>query len=75
VTGGPFRVTRNPIYIALVLAFAGTGAMTAAGWLILLVPVLLLLLDLGVVRGEERYLARRFGPDYLAYARRVRRWL
>jgi protein-S-isoprenylcysteine O-methyltransferase Ste14 len=75
VTSGPFRRTRNPIYIALLLAFAAIAVMTASGWLMLLVPVLFVLLDRGVVRGEESYLARRFGPEYLAYARCVRRWL
>ncbi len=75
VTGGPFRWSRNPIYIAVVLSFAGIAVMTASGWLMLLTPVLFVLLDRGVTRAEERYLSERFGEDYLSYAHRVRRWL
>lgn len=75
VRAGPFRYTRNPIYAALVLVLAGIAVQTASGWLMLLVPVLFLLLNYGVVRPEEHYLSRKFGDDYLAYMKQVRRWL
>jgi protein-S-isoprenylcysteine O-methyltransferase Ste14 len=75
VNTGPFRFTRNPIYVALVLVLAAIAMQTASGWLMLFVPVLFLLLDLGVIRGEERYLLAKFGEDYRAYMRQVRRWL
>lgn len=75
VRAGPFRFTRNPIYVGLVLVLAGLAALTASGWLALFVPVLFLLLDRGVVRGEERYLTGKFGEEYVAYTRDVRRWI
>jgi protein-S-isoprenylcysteine O-methyltransferase Ste14 len=75
VNTGPFRFTRNPIYVALVLVLAAIAIQTASGWLMLFVPVLFLLLDRGVVRAEERYLSTKFGEDYLAYMRQVRRWI
>lgn len=75
VTTGPFRYTRNPIYIAMLLALAGIAAMTASGWLLLFVPILFLLLNYGVVRPEELYLSQKFGDDYLSYMQGVRRWI
>lgn len=75
VSAGPFRFTRNPIYVALLLVLAGIAVQTASGWLMLLVPVLFFLLDIGVVRAEERYLTQKFGDEYLAYVRKVRRWI
>ena len=75
VSSGPFRFTRNPIYIALCSALAGIASFTASGWIFAFVPILFFILDLGVVRREERYLADRFGQEYVEYTRRVRRWL
>lgn len=75
VTSGPFRFTRNPIYISFTLVQLGIALMTASAWtLALLIPVLLVV-RLGVVAREERYLKRKFGDEYLSYTRRVRRWL
>jgi protein-S-isoprenylcysteine O-methyltransferase Ste14 len=75
VTGGIYGVTRNPIY----LGFAVTYLALAVGLdsplaLILLIPCLVIV-DRFVIRREERYLAARFGADYDAYRKRVRRWL
>lgn len=75
VRAGPFRFTRNPIYVGLLLVLAGLATLTASGWLAVSVPVLFLLLDRGVVRGEERYLTEKFGEEYVAYTRDVRRWI
>ncbi|HJW08557.1 MAG TPA: isoprenylcysteine carboxylmethyltransferase family protein [Holophagaceae bacterium] len=75
VTAGPYRFTRNPIYLALLLVLAALAAFTASGWILLAVPALFLLLDLGVVRAEETYLAGKFPEEYAGYRRSVRRWL
>jgi protein-S-isoprenylcysteine O-methyltransferase Ste14 len=75
VTDGPYRFSRNPIYLAMVVAFAGLACAIDSLWLIGLLPVLALVLDRGVIAREEPYLARRFVTDYGAYCRKVRRWI
>jgi protein-S-isoprenylcysteine O-methyltransferase Ste14 len=75
VTSGPFRFTRNPIYLALTLAYAGL-ALRLRSWLsLLLLAPLLAVVQHGVIAREERYLERKFGDLYRAYVARVRRWL
>jgi protein-S-isoprenylcysteine O-methyltransferase Ste14 len=75
VTEGPFRYTRNPLYVGLTLLYAGAGLLIPSIWpLLLLVPVLLVM-RWGVIGREERYLARKFGEPYRTYLTRVRRWL
>jgi len=75
VTGGPFRFTRNPMYVALMLLYvAGTLAIGTMWAAILVVPVLLAL-NYGVIVPEERYLTTMFGDQYTAYKSRVRRWI
>lgn len=75
VTDGPYGITRNPIYIAFGLAFLGLACAFDNIWLVGLTVVLIAVLDVGVVRREERYLDAKFGDDYRAYCRNVRRWL
>lgn len=75
MTGGPFRFSRNPIYIALLCVLTGLAFFTASLGIALSIALLFLLLDRGVVRAEERYLTGKFGEEYLAYRRRVRRWI
>jgi protein-S-isoprenylcysteine O-methyltransferase Ste14 len=72
---GVYRITRNPMYLALVLLLAGIGCLMASPYLVLLSPVLLILYDRMAVRPEEAYLERKFGEDYLSYKQKVRRWL
>ena len=74
VTHGPFRLTRNPMYLAWELVIAGVGLAANAPWVILMaVPAAFLTLRL-VIDKEERYLAAKFGPEYQDYKSRVRRW-
>ncbi|SLN77685.1 methyltransferase family protein [Oceanibacterium hippocampi] len=75
VTGGPYRLSRNPIYIALTTFYLGIAVAGAADWAILLLPLLLLIMNEGVIKREEAYLERKFGAAYLDYKARVRRWL
>ena len=75
VTAGPFRYSRNPAYVALSLLYAGIGIAADSLWVLgLLIPVLIVM-QLGVIQREERYLERKFGEDYLRYKASVRRWL
>jgi protein-S-isoprenylcysteine O-methyltransferase Ste14 len=72
---GPYRFTRNPIYIAFVLLYFGLAIMLTSAWmLVLLVPVLVVL-QRGVVEREEAYLREKFGEAYHKYGARVPRWL
>ncbi|MCX8134791.1 MAG: isoprenylcysteine carboxylmethyltransferase family protein [Roseococcus sp.] len=75
VTGGPYRFGRNPIYLGFVMVLAGAALSWGTLWAWLAVGALFLVLDFGVVRREEAYLARRFGDAYAEYRRRVRRWM
>lgn len=75
MTGGPFRFSRNPLYLALALFHAGIALVIASVWLLLsLIPVLFLV-RYYVIEREEAYLKRRFGQVYLEYQRHVRRWI
>jgi protein-S-isoprenylcysteine O-methyltransferase Ste14 len=75
VTSGPFRLTRNPLYLSLGLLLAGAAfAMNSLAVLAMIVPWAVVM-RYGVIAREERYLERKFGEDYRAYRRRVRRWL
>lgn len=75
VASGPYAFTRNPMYLGLVLLFAGLGLMLTSAWMLLLTPLFALLLDRLVIAREEPYLAARFGAPYRDYLRRVRRWI
>lgn len=74
-TDGPFRFSRNPIYLSMTAAYAGIILLRNSLWGALLLPGVLAILRRGVIEREERYLARRFGETYEAYRARVRRWL
>lgn len=75
VTSGPYRFTRNPGYLAMTLAYVAAVLATGSlGALLMLVPTLAIV-DCGVVRREEHYLAARFGAAYDDYRARVRRWI
>lgn len=75
IVDGPYRFTRNPLYLSLALIYAGLALVLASLWsLALLVPVLVVI-DNHAITKEERYLERRFGNEYLHYRERVRRWI
>jgi len=74
ITAGPFRLTRNPIYLAFTLLVLGIALGTASWWPVLTLPPVLAVMT-WVIRGEEQRLERLFGEDYRRYRRRVRRWL
>jgi len=75
VLSGPYRYTRNPMYVSLALLTIGCGLLLATWWPIVLLVPTLVIVQRFVILPEERYLRRRFGTAYEAYARRVRRWL
>jgi protein-S-isoprenylcysteine O-methyltransferase Ste14 len=74
VRGGPYAVSRNPMYVAWTLAYVGIACATGGAWLLVLLPAVLLWTHVVVVR-EERFLEGRFGAAYRSYASGVRRYL
>lgn len=75
VQAGPYRFSRNPLYVALALVLAGFSIALDSGWVALGVPLLILALDRLVIAREEPFLRKKFDSDYAAYSARVRRWL
>jgi protein-S-isoprenylcysteine O-methyltransferase Ste14 len=75
VTDGPYRLTRNPGYLAFTLIYTAIALLADAPWVLLPLPFVLAAIDRGVIGREERYLERRFGRDYLSFKARTRRWL
>jgi protein-S-isoprenylcysteine O-methyltransferase Ste14 len=75
ITGGPFRYSRNPGYLAGAMVYAGIAGLTNALWVFLLLPVVLLTMQRTAIEREERYLESKFGEKYLVYKARVRRWI
>ncbi|NNC37924.1 MAG: isoprenylcysteine carboxylmethyltransferase family protein [Acidimicrobiales bacterium] len=72
---GPYRITRNPMYVFMVLSCLGFAIALSNLWILLLTPVCAILLHVLVILPEEEYLERKFGDTYLAYKTRVRRWI
>ena len=75
VAEGPYRFTRNPMYLGFVFMTLGIALLANWLWLLLLVPVVMVVIRRTVIDREERYLEMKFGDAYLQYKARVRRWL
>ena len=75
VERGPYRFTRNPMYLQMVIACIGFAVVLANAWILILTPACALALQRFAILPEEAYPERRFGAAYLDYKRRVRRWL
>ena len=75
VLSGPYRFTRNPMYIGLTLMYAGLVTFLQLPWGLLLTPVVIWLITVWVIRPEEQYLERKFGRKYLDYKQTVHRWI
>jgi len=75
VTGGPYRFTRNPLYVALAMFFLGVTLAFNTWWGVVLLAPVLAVMHGGVILREERYLERKFGAPYREYCSRVRRYL
>lgn len=75
VTAGPYRLSRNPIYLGMAVASAGVAIAASSLAGLAAVCVAVFVIQVYAVAREERYLARRFGADYAAYKARVRPWI
>jgi protein-S-isoprenylcysteine O-methyltransferase Ste14 len=72
---GPYRFTRNPMYLGMAFILAGLGLIGNTVWPILAMVPAIIIIRTQVIAREERYLERKFGDEYRAFKTRVRRWL
>ena len=75
VTAGPFRLSRNPIYVSYALFTAGIGLLFGSVWTLLFLVMAVAVIDHIVIRDEESRLTREFGAEYSTYQDSVGRWL
>lgn len=75
VANGPYRFSRNPMYVAMSSIYTGLSFLMSTAWPLVLLPLAIASLYALVIRREERYLGDAFRDDYGAYRARVRRWL
>lgn len=75
VADGPFRFSRNPIYVGFIAVYAGIALLCRAVWPLIFLPFVVVAIRRTAIAKEEAYLERRFGAQYLEYKVRVRRWL
>ena len=74
IRDGPYRFSRNPLYLSMTLIYLGIGVASDSLWILgTLIPALVVMYY-GVIFREEAYLERKFGEEYLSYKRSVRRW-
>jgi protein-S-isoprenylcysteine O-methyltransferase Ste14 len=74
-TSGIYGVTRNPMYLSLLLFYTGLAFLFGNWWTIMLIVILIIVVTYFIIRPEERYLQRAFGKTYLDYQQKVRRWI
>lgn len=75
VTSGPFRLSRNPIYLGFLLLVLASGLATGNIWTLLTTPLIMWLLSRYAIGPEEHHLRTVFADDYRDYAAKVRRWI
>jgi protein-S-isoprenylcysteine O-methyltransferase Ste14 len=75
LTTGPYRLSRNPMYTGLAVAYVGGALLAGSLWPLATLPIALVAVRTLVIGREESYLTGRFGPAYVAYRARTRRWV
>jgi protein-S-isoprenylcysteine O-methyltransferase Ste14 len=75
VRTGPYRLSRNPMYLGMLILYGASALAFGVLWALALLPVVFFVIDRLVICREETYLERKFGDDYRAYRKQVRRWL
>ena len=75
VDTGPFRVSRNPLYVSLIMILVGFSFLLDSLWILLCAPLLFLALDRFVIPDEEASMRESFGEAFELYRGSVRRWL
>ncbi len=72
---GIYNISRNPMYVGLLIVYFGITCLIGNWWNIILFPLLFLIVQEYIIKKEESYLERAFGEEYLEYKNKVRRWL
>lgn len=75
VVSGPYRFTRNPMYLALAFLYVGLALWFLMFWALVLLPAVIAVVQYFVIAREEKYLEEKFGEEYHQYRVRVRRWI
>src|SRR3984893_16164728 len=75
VIAGPYKITRNPMYLGLAFVYFGIAIAGQSVWALILLPVVLLVVQRGAIEPEEAFLEKRFGAEYSRYKEKVRRWI
>ncbi len=75
VSSGPYRWTRNPMYVSMTLLYLAVALWMNSWWPVLLLVVVLIVIQQAVISREERYMISAFPDEYVAYSTRVRRWI
>jgi protein-S-isoprenylcysteine O-methyltransferase Ste14 len=75
VIEGPYRFSRNPMYLGMALLYAGLALAFGLLWALALLPLVIVIIDRAIIRREEMYLEHTYGNAYDDYRRRVRRWI
>jgi protein-S-isoprenylcysteine O-methyltransferase Ste14 len=75
VAHGPYRFTRNPMYLGMSLALAGCAGVLNSWWFLIALPFAMFAVTKLAIEREEAYLERKFAGEYLDYKARVRRWI
>ena len=75
VTSGPYRYTRNPVYLGYTLAMLGAGLFTVNLWMSVIAALTAVVTHAWIIRSEEKHLLARFGFEFECYCRRTRAWI
>lgn len=75
VTNGMYRLSRNPMYVSLVIVYLGIACWINSIWILLFLIPVLVVVNRGIIKREEHYLEKKFGDEYLQYKSEVRRWI
>ena len=75
VVTGPYKISRNPMYLGLAFIYSGIAIAGQSIWALILLPIILAIIQFRAIAPEEAFLKRRFGVHYVSYMATVRRWL
>ena len=75
VITGPYKITRNPMYLGLAFVYLGMAIAGQSVWALILLPIVLAIIQRQAIEPEETFLEKCFGADYIRYKEKVRRWI